>query len=755
MLISISFLAWPAPRCDAQRPTRPFAVADDIELTHFYGLVEPVRFSPDGNYFVVYAERGRLDLNRVEDSLRFYRSQEIENFLAHPSESQPPSPVWVVNRSGKEGPIINQWRWLADSSGVAFLEGEGDFGDKRFVLANLREKTAESLTSATETVNAFDIRDRQHYVYTVANSAERERVREERQASAVVGTGRELVEIILPDDPLAIAMSRRSYRLSAVVGDRHFEVNHDGAPIIPYGNLGLSPDGGSLVTMLRVPDIPSSWGTLYPPPFAADPRRIRAGGSVRQYVSIDLRTGSIRPLTDAPASADAGLWAYAAENPVWSSDGQEILLPGTFLKIKDNVPPRPCVAVVDLPSNTSGCVEMLKGRTETGYEEGYHTIYGAEFAGGDKQRVLVRFLSHLDQSYRTTLYRHKADGSWQVAEQVNGIPELGPGGLEVTVKQGLNEPPALVATNKQTSRVVWDPNPQLKNIELGEASVYTWKDKEGRDWRGGLYKPLSYTPGQRYPLVIQTHGFEESQFLPSGLFPTAFAARALAAVGIAVLQVGEGNCPKQELNEGPCAVSGYEAAANQLVAERVADPDKIGIIGFSRSCFYVMETLTIDSSLHIKAASITDGVIQSYSQYLLYGNKEMESVNGGKPFGKGLQQWFKRSPGFNLEKIIAPLLVVGEGPASVLLMWEPYAGLRLLHKPVDLIMLNTDEHSLTNPAVRMASQGGSVDWFRFWLKGEEDSDPAKAEQYKRWRELRKLQEQNARQLQQANLPPVH
>ena len=27
-------------------------------------------------------------------------------------------------------------------------------------------------------------------------------------------------------------------------------------------------------------------------------------------------------------------------------------------------------------------------------------------------------------------------------------------------------------------------------------------------------------------------------------------------------------------------------------------------------------------------------------------------------------------------------------------MWEPYAGLLLLHKPVDLILLNTDEHGL-------------------------------------------------------------
>ena len=42
----------------------------------------------------------------------------------------------------------------------------------------------------------------------------------------------------------------------------------------------------------------------------------------------------------------------------------------------------------------------------------------------------------------------------------------------------------------------------------------------------------------------------------------------------------------------------------------------------------------------------------------------------------------------------------------------------------------------------MISQGGTVDWFRFWLKGEEDLDPAKAEQYKRWRELKQMQKEN-------------
>jgi hypothetical protein len=42
----------------------------------------------------------------------------------------------------------------------------------------------------------------------------------------------------------------------------------------------------------------------------------------------------------------------------------------------------------------------------------------------------------------------------------------------------------------------------------------------------------------------------------------------------------------------------------------------------------------------------------------------------------------------------------------------------------------------------MTSQQGNVDWFCFWIKGEENPDPTKVEQYKRWRELRGLQHTN-------------
>lgn len=735
---------------------RRFTVADEIGIVQFGDPYrwqsEGLQFSPDGNYFAVATERGQLDLNCVEDSLRIYDSLDVRKFLDRPEEVRSPSPVWTVAPSTqREGPIITDWRWLPDSSGVAFLQRTGN--GRRLVLADIKKKTREFLTSPTEAVRGFDVRDRSHYVYSVTDPGPLQKMRDERMGPAVVGSGHNLIELLFPKDPFALNSASPGSYVMAVIGRKHFAVRHGSAPLIVFDkNMALAPDGRSVVTTLPISEVPYSWDRLYPPPFASSPWRIgaghrdrQAGGSVHQYVRITLETGSVRPLTDAPISSDAGLWEEVLARPSWSSNGQAILLPGTFLK--SEVPSRPCVAVVDLSSNARSCVETLKGHTERGIEAGYHVIRQVGFTEGDKNRVTVVAMGRRDSSFTTTKYHASQDGSWQLVASKSGEPSAGPHDVQVAVTQDLNQPPLLVATVTGKSRVVWDPNPQLKNFDLGKASLYTWKDKQGREWRGGLFKPANYHSGQRYPLVIQTHGFVDSLFIPSGIFPTAFAARELVAQGIMVLQVDE-HCPVLTPAEGPCAASGYEAGARQLISEGLVDPGNIGIIGFSRTCFYVLETLTT-GSLHFKAASITDGVMYSYVQYLLAleigpGDgmlaEEAHAMIGTKPFGEGFEQWLERSPGFKFERVNAPLLVNAARSASLLFMWEPYAALRYLHKPSDLIVLNTDEHVLTNPAVRLVSQGGTVDWFRFWLKGEEDSDPSKTDQYTRWRELRKLQE---------------
>jgi dipeptidyl aminopeptidase/acylaminoacyl peptidase len=148
---------------------------------------------------------------------------------------------------------------------------------------------------------------------------------------------------------------------------------------------------------------------------------------------------------------------------------------------------------------------------------------------------------------------------------------------------------------------------------------------------------------------------------------------------------------------------------------------------------------------------VTDGITFGYFEYLFAVDsgleQEADPLNGGSPFGtQGLESWIRRSPDFKMDNVQTPLLLLQPGAQSVFEDWEPYAALRYLKKPVDLVMLQAGTHVMTNPTQRLASETTNVDWFRFWLQGYEDRDPAKAEQYARWENLCDMQvEQNPNQ----------
>lgn len=748
--------------CDAAK--RRFTVADDIGLWTF-GVdgSKPFMFSPDGKYVEVETEHGRLDLNRAEATLRIFRTEDIRQFLVHPDIKGEPSAVWELSKSTyKDAPIISDVHWLADSSGFAFLAKTAS-GNNELLLADIRTKTAHALTSETQDVTAFDIRDENNFVYTVPSSIIRTRALEKSQAVSIVATGHFLDDLMFPESlyPLRSQWHDRS-ELWAVVEGKSFRVEDksSGQPIPLYREgqaaLSLAPDGRSVATALAVANIPQEWEMLYPPTPYSIHRRIKAGRQdlsaidgqlyVSEYVVIDLCSGKVKPITNTPIADAAGWESFPSAD--WSADGQFVVLSNIFVPSNADTSlsqlSRPCVAVVDLVKGSTSCLERMKGYSSDRYEEGFHWINSVRFVPGSDSQVIVSY-SMVDGPLGSTTYERASDQSWTATTEAQK-PVNHDGSIEVSVKQDLNDPPVLVATDRSTnaSRIFLEPNPQLKDIELGEASVFKWIDKRGRDWVGGLYTPPDYVRGRRYPLVIQPHGFLNHLFIPSGLFTSAHAARELAAKGIMVLQVAD--CPYTATpEEASCNVAGYEAAVERLAAEGSVDPNRLGIIGFSRTCYYVMDALTT-STLLFKAASVTSGVLMGYVNYIeevdAQGNnlREEPVIYGAQPFGGGLQPWLKRSPEFNMDKVKTPLQVVAIGAPDVHWMWEPYAALRYLNKPVDLVVLTQEgTHPLTNPAQRMVSQGGTVDWFDFWLNGHEDPDPAKTEQYERWRELRRLQ----------------
>jgi len=734
---------------------RRFTLADDIGLTYFgdpfLGKAEAISFSPDNRYFVVHTERGRLDINRPESSLRVYRTADVKGFLAADPGASAPAPVWQFSRSScPQGPVITTLHWLPDSSGFGFLAASPS-GVIGLFLADLRTRTIHPLSLAGQSVTSFDIRDVRDYVYTALSPVIRERVRADEQAVSVVGTGRSLTSLLSP--ATAVQWHDRSDLWAVMDGTRRRIRDASGRtlPIHWSGQmaLALSPDGHTLLSALIVPSVPDAWTTLYPPPFPSDPQHIEGGSQdpdaldgwfdVARYALIDLRTGRVQALPLGPLGFEAD-W-MGLPHTAWSSDGKAFAMTNTFLdragQARASVPARPCAVVIRLGANHAECVEPVKANLPSGqHEAGYHIQEGIRFLGSGHDRVAIQY----DIPGARALYVRLPSGVWQSAGsvEVSSAREI-----RISVRQGLNDPPVLVATDGVTkhSRMLWDPNPSMRDIDLGEASVYRWKDADGREETGGLYKPPGYVAGRRYPLVIQTHGFYEDQFVPSGIYNTAFAARELAAAGMVVLQVR--GCPVHHTpEEGPCQVVAYDSAVRQLAAEGLIDPLHVGIVGFSRTCFYVLEAITIGKT-HFAAASITSGMDMSYMQYMLSDPlyaPNMDAVIGAPPFGKGLKTWLARSPGFNLDKVTTPLLVVGVGQADIPAEWEPYSSLWHQNKPVDLLLLKEGTHPLTNPAQRMASQGSTIDWMRFWLLGEEDPDPAKKAQYVRWRHLRSLQE---------------
>jgi hypothetical protein len=184
-------------------------------------------------------------------------------------------------------------------------------------------------------------------------------------------------------------------------------------------------------------------------------------------------------------------------------------------------------------------------------------------------------------------------------------------------------------------------------------------------------------------------------------------------------------------------MAAYEGAIDHLDKMGLINRNRVGIIGFSRTVYHVKYALT-HSKFQFAAATLADGIDAGYFEYEVFPEiKDTdEALNGGAPFGPSLDLWLQNAPGFKLDRVNCPIRIEAYGLTSVLEGWEWFVGLSRLRKAVDFILLSRGTHTLVRPWDRMLSQQGNVDWFSFWLQGEEDPERRKLDQYDRWRQLR-------------------
>jgi dipeptidyl aminopeptidase/acylaminoacyl peptidase len=313
----------------------------------------------------------------------------------------------------------------------------------------------------------------------------------------------------------------------------------------------------------------------------------------------------------------------------------------------------------------------------------------------------------------------------------------------------LNQPTSLVAEDPDDGRkvTILDISDEIRPYALSSVRVVKGTLATGERWIGGLFIPSNAEPGKKYPLVIQTHGFDPDIFAPQGIGPTANAAQLLSEHGIAVLQLEDTFVVmvKDRTKELPTAMATYESVVDSLDDSGLIDRTRVGLEGWSRTGQHVYYALQ-HSKVDFAAAYVSDAQTGGYFEKVAVQNvdegyqNEGERLFGAPPQGEGLLKWAERSPGFNMDKIHVPLRIEACNSRTVLFVWEAYARLLELHKPVELFVYPFGEHALVQPSYRLATAGGVFDWFRFWLKGEEDNDSRKAEQYARWRQLRQFKE---------------
>lgn len=718
----------------AQDAKRRITVKDTIEMTQFadrgYFLggepSSPVAiFSPSGKQFLIRLKKGNVERNVVEYSLVLFQTSE--------AFQSPVGKVLLTMSSSSNREAIQQVRWLDDRT-VTFLgEDRGEIPQVyRFGIVARR---LVPLTHHPTAVVSYDIsRDGREIVYEAAprpkNLLETEQVRRK----GWVVTSQYVNDLLAgcgekSDDPRA---------------DRELfvQVSHENPVRISspdflteYLPLELSPDGRFAVIGVYVSGIPNQWEKYEDKvlrPYIIEKRKPGTLSNVQQYMLVDVQHAAIRPLLDAPK-------AWIDEGVAWSRDGRSVMISGTFLPLgmqdqaEDSERKKhPFVVEVEIPSRE---IHVISGQrlSISHWDEG-------------KQRITLEPGYGATKSPPETF--EKIDNEWRKLQTSTKEEANGPT-IDVSLEEDRNTPPRIFVKQRGTGKknLLLDLNPQFRDFAFATVQNLKWKATDGHEVAGGLYFPANYETGRRYPLVIQTHGYEDDRFWINGPWNSAFAAQPLAAQGIMVLQIGDSTEPGEDRNyvntpaEGPRRMAAFEGAIDELDRRGLIDRNRVGIIGFSRTAFHVAYTLT-HSTYRLRAASMADGFEAGYLSYLLWRTADYEGVNGGQPVGTGLVSWLDDSPGFKIERVSAPVRLEDYSPIAFLGSWQWYSLLSLLRKPVDFVWIPRGTHLLVKPWERLTSQQGNVDWFRFWLKDEEDSEPSKTDQYTRWRELKKMQEEN-------------
>ena len=265
-------------------------------------------------------------------------------------------------------------------------------------------------------------------------------------------------------------------------------------------------------------------------------------------------------------------------------------------------------------------------------------------------------------------------------------------------------------------------------LQLGTTEDFTSKSKDGTEVHSLMVKPASFASGRKYPMLLLIHGGPNGQDEHAFSFDRQF----FAANGYVVISVnyrgssGRGSAFQKAIfaDWGGKEVVDLLGAVDYMVASGIADPDRLGIGGWSYGG--ISTDYTIASDQRFKAAvSGASSALQlsmyGVDQYIVQYENEL-----GVPW-KTKDLWLKLSyPFFQADRIKTPTLFLsGDRDFNVPTVGveQMYQALKSLGVDTQLIIYPGQFHGITTPSYARDRLERYLAWFNKYLMPGKPANP--------------------------------
>ncbi|HEX2620626.1 MAG TPA: S9 family peptidase, partial [Phototrophicaceae bacterium] len=405
------------------------------------------------------------------------------------------------------------------------------------------------------------------------------------------------------------------------------------------------------------------------------------GWYAAQLFVIDLATGKTYPLCEMP---------HQLGRLTWSPDGASIAFVAGIMSDEGNISGE--IYVVPAAGGEARCITPGIDHSITWIE--WHNNTNIIVYGG--RQIDSAVIGWVEPD--TGKQRIVSKGTYTINGQDEQRISLARNGQFVALRESFTELPNIYLGSLNGGD--WKPLTDFHQEHFPPLHVENrhWQHPDGTVVHGFLVYPPDYVPGKRYPLFVHIHGGPSWGYVPRYL---SGWERLIVSRGCLVLMPnprgswGRGYA-YQTANVGDLGGGDWQdinAGIDPLIAEGLADPDRLAIGGWSYGGY--LTTWAVTQTDRFRCA-IAGASITSYeSNYGVVSNREWQTTMFGSNVYDDYELHRSRSPIAYASRVKTPtLLVHGEQDrlAPVQQAIEFYTALKHFGIPTRLVIYPREPH---------------------------------------------------------------